>query len=200
MFVAQATLAEVVLHRETCTEQADPVYLLRSDSHRSGICDVEQRDLDVLSDFICRLVHRVGAEDDEISAAVFDMPSGFDDLLGSLGPLAFVLEWFDFRKVHRIHDALGRVEPAQPFLDALINEPVVDERGLPTHAADEPNRLHDEPLEAGGQCKWLDTASRRTYYNRRGDPSATPNVLISRYWVEQRLRVKSNSSTTLWTR
>ncbi len=88
------------------------------------------------------------------------MPSGLVHLPSGLGPLAVVLEWLDLGKVHRMHDAFGRVEAAQPFSHGLIDEAIVDERRLPTHSADEPNRLHGKPSATGDQRKWLETAPR----------------------------------------
>jgi hypothetical protein len=107
MFVDQSTAVEVVLHRELRAQQTDFVETLSPDSVGRGVGDVQQRYLQVLLDIVGRLVHGVGAKDDEIRAAIMNVPSGFDHLSRCLCPLALMLEWFDFSEIDGVHDALG---------------------------------------------------------------------------------------------
>ena len=81
--------------------------LLSGPSHRGRGARYSQRDLDALLNFVCALVHRVRAEDEEIGTALLHTPGGVDHFPCGLVPLALVLERLDLRKIHRVHDTLG---------------------------------------------------------------------------------------------
>jgi hypothetical protein len=133
----QPAAIEVLLHGEGRAQQADPRQARRLDRRRRRVGDVQQRDLHRRVDGPGAAVHGVGAQHQEVGAALLQGLGGLGQLAGQGVPVAGVLQGLDPGEVERPHQAAGRGHAAQPVADALVDQPIVLGRAFPAHAADQ---------------------------------------------------------------
>jgi len=114
-----------MLHCEARAEQSNLLHSRRDDFFRSGIRDMQEGNVHAGGDLVGEFVHGVGAEDDEIRAAAFEVLRALDENLRGFIPAVCVLKFFDLGKVHSDHQALCRMQPAQFFLCGFIDDAVI---------------------------------------------------------------------------
>ena len=69
--------------------------------------------------------------------------SGIGHLAGQFIPVTQVLQFFHLFKIHRIQDTLGRVESPKLLFYGFVDDPVIFQRGFPTHPANHSHGFHD---------------------------------------------------------
>jgi hypothetical protein len=142
---------------------------------------VHERDPHRVADRIGDLVHRIGAEHQQLGACGHERGRLAGEPLARLPPGSAALEFFDLREVDRSEDAVGGVEGAEAVADDLVDHPVVLGRGLPAHPAEQPNALHaiDGTATAGrasrfarSKCQTSDDFARELVwrYDRAVEP------------------------------
>jgi len=103
---------------------------------------VQQRQRRRALDGIGHLVHRVGAQHQQLGAGSLERPGGVGQRRRRLVPACLLLQPFDLGEVERVQQAACRVEAAEPVSDQLVGEPVVLGRRLPAHPADQSDHPH----------------------------------------------------------
>jgi hypothetical protein len=103
---------------------------------------MKQRNSDACRDFTCHPVHRVGTDEDEICAAAFKLLRRLYHFGGQRGPITIMLQPLNLTEIDRKHQAARRMNPAKPFANPLIDDPVILGRAFPTHPADQANHFH----------------------------------------------------------
>ena len=140
--VAQPPDVEVLLHRVGRREQSDPGEAVAFDGLRGGVGDVDEGDVGHAGDRVGDLVHRVGAEHEQLGAGAREHGRFVREPVAGLFPPAVALEPLDLGEVDRAQDAVGRVKAAEAVANELVDQPVVLGRGLPAHPAEQADALH----------------------------------------------------------
>jgi hypothetical protein len=157
-------------------KQPDRPHPSRADGIRGRVGEVEEWDRDRCLDLGRDLMHRVGAQDEEVGARALQPPRSLGEHRSRLVPLPRDLHGLDLGEVNRRQNDPRRVQATQALADQLVGEPVVDHSRLPTHPADHPDdpRASVEPgwfdagcrgvagfrVSTGGGTGWFDTGCR----------------------------------------
>src|SRR5215213_4704016 len=174
VLVAQPTNIEVLLHRIRGRQQADAADTPGTDGVGRRVGDVDERDVNGAGDGIADLVHRVGAEHEQLGAGAYERPRLASEQRARLLPAAGTLELLDVGEVDRTQQAVGGVQTAEPLAGRLVDQPVVLRGGLPAHSAQQADSLH-----SNASSKY---ATKRRSYSRRCSRIAMP------WWTSRRFR------------
>jgi len=100
-------------------------------------------------------VHRVGADQHEISPRLLEALRRSDQRLSRLVPFAVPLPFLDLRKIDGIENALGGVQASQLLLNLFVDQSIVLDGRLPTHSADHSYGFHRCSLATiSGHADW----------------------------------------------
>lgn len=144
--VAQPADVEVLLHGVAGGEQSHAVEAGFPDGTGGRVGDVDEFQPHGRLDRRGELVHRVGAENDQLGAGGLEGRGLSREDRAGLVPLATALELLDAGEVERPQEAVGRMQTAEPVTDLLIDDAVVLDRGLPAHPAKQADALHGESI------------------------------------------------------
>src|SRR5215208_4779385 len=122
--------------------------------------------VDGAGDRIGHLVHRVGAQHEQLGAGAHERPRLASEQRARFLPAAGALELLDVGEVDRSQQAVGGVQTAEPLAGRLVDQPLVLRRGLPAHPAQQANSLHSNTSSKN--------ATKRRSYSRRCSRIATP--------------------------
>ena len=84
-------------------------------------------------------MHRVGAQDQQVSAGGLQLAGQPGEQLPRRVPSPGHLKLLDLGEVDRGQDQARRVQAAEPFPDELVRQAVVLSAGLPAHPAEHAN-------------------------------------------------------------
>jgi len=118
------------------SQQAYPANAGILDPPGGCIGDVQNRNMDVRLNVVGHFVHGIGADDDEIRTALFKLFRRFGQYLCGIVPFPLMLQHFYVGEVNGIHDAFGRMKPAEFRFDGFVDDAVILDGGLPAHTAD----------------------------------------------------------------
>ncbi|OIQ74368.1 hypothetical protein GALL_439800 [mine drainage metagenome] len=142
----KAAAVEVLLHGEAGSQQTHALVTPLLDGQRRGVGNVQQGNADRCLNRIGHFVHGVGAQHQAIGAGTRQCLGGLGQQGAGCIPLASGLQVFDLREIDAVQNEFGRVQAAQPLLHPLVDFAVVGHGGLPAHAADQAQGLHDFAL------------------------------------------------------
>lgn len=107
----QGTAVEIFLHREARAQQTHAPDTGAPHILGRGVRNVQQRDGEARVHGVGRLVHGVGAEQDEVGTRRFHAPGRFDQELSCLRPAPRALKRFDAGEVHRVQNTTRGMQP-----------------------------------------------------------------------------------------
>src|SRR5579859_5046932 len=144
--VCQPCLVKIFFHGESSRQKAYAPQASCPDCCAGGVRNMQEWNVDTLLDFRCHLMHRVGAEKNEIRSSSFQALGRGGQKASRVVPTPLTLHFFYFCEVHRKHEDLCRVQASRSGFYDLIKNPVVLNRGLPAHSADQTYGFHIELL------------------------------------------------------
>jgi hypothetical protein len=113
------------------------------DLFRRGVRDMYQRDANGSRDHISHLVHRVGAQHQQLAARGFKRTRFGRQPIACLAPRVRPLQLFDLREVDRPQNAIRGMQTTQPSAGRFVDQPVVLRRGLPAHTTQQTDTSHN---------------------------------------------------------
>lgn len=133
---------EILFHGEARAEEPN-------DGRASGLYDLCRRVGDVQHGNLYsgfdggrHFVHRIGAYDHAVCACGFERTCrGAQEASGRV-PIACLLQLMHIVKIDAMEDDSCRMQSTKAFFDEFVDQPVVGNGGLPTHAADEAYGFH----------------------------------------------------------
>ena len=138
----EPVLVEALLHGKTGAEQPHPLDPVGDQGIGGGVGNVQQRDIYRLFDVSGHLVHGIGTQHDKVRARLLNAPGGVGEQPGGILPAALMLKGLDLGEVQTDQGNLGRMMSTKCAVHIPIDDLVVAHRGLPTHAAQQPDGLH----------------------------------------------------------
>ncbi len=137
---------ERLLHGERGAQQTDTEDPPGPANRRGGgVDDVQHRFVHRLGNPVEHQMHGVGAQDQQVGTGGGQGAASRGQQVAGPGPFAVPLQLLDLGEIDRIEQNARRVDAAQDLADPKIGEPVVLERGLPTHSAEHADQLHAPP-------------------------------------------------------
>ena len=138
----QSLLVETLLHREFRSQQAHLPKVFRLDGFARCIGNMYQRNRDIGLHPVCELVHRVGANHQNVRPGLLYSSGRPDQQLCRGVPVSCELQRRYLCKIQGNHDDLRRMKTAELFTDKLVDDAVIFEGRLPAHPTDKPDRFH----------------------------------------------------------
>mgnify|MGYP006961790857 CR=1 FL=1 len=137
----QPASIEVIFHCKSRTQEPDTTDSGLFNRVSGRVCYMQQRDGYGRLDGGSNLVHRVGAQHQEVRAGRCERPRGAGEIGTGFVPTAGMLKPFDVMKVHAVKNNLRRMKAAETLLNEFIDMPVVRHGGFPAHSADQADGL-----------------------------------------------------------
>src|SRR5579859_157394 len=144
--VCQPCLVKIFFHGESSRQKAYAPQASCPDCCAGGVRNMQEGNVDTLLDFRCHLMHRVGAEKNEIRSSSFQALGRGGQKASRVVPTPLTLHFFYFCEVHRKHEDLCRVQASRSGFYDFIKNPVVLNRRLPAHSANQTYGFHIELL------------------------------------------------------
>jgi len=94
-------------------------------------------------------VHRVGADDEGFGPAIWSLRAASIIRAFKRPQSPVFWKFLDLLEFEGVEDEAGRARAAEPLLDAGVDEPVIVDRRVPGHAADESRIFMERSFRSG---------------------------------------------------